>query len=84
MNLRLAIGILWPAFLVAAMATGLTFAIIDPTDIAFFGKHVALTRETMYSLGFLAFWFFCALSGLLTLYLASSKRPRESDLADDD
>lgn len=83
MKLRLAIGILWPAFLVAAMATGLTFAIIDPTEIAFFGKHVALTREAMYTLGFLAFWFFCALSGLLTLYLASGERSREQHAADD-
>jgi hypothetical protein len=69
--------VLWPSFLVAAVATMLFFAVFDPPLI---GEGTALerllaSRETGYAFGFFVFWLLGAAASSLTLYLARTQRP---------
>ena len=73
MRLRLLILILWPAFLVAGLAEGLLFSFILPEDLIFFGYHLTLADEGIYTLGFFIIWIFCALSSALSLYILPAR-----------
>ena len=64
--------VLWPAFLVAAFAELIFFAVVDPSDLRFFGVPVDLARMPVYTLGFFAFWALCSASGALTVFLQRS------------
>lgn len=66
-------AVAWPSFLVAAMATMLFFAFIDPTVLqeATFPSW-DLGRMTGYALGFFFFWGIAFASSALTLFLARS------------
>lgn len=64
--------ILWPAFLVAGVAEGITFTLFDPQDMHFFGEPVELGRTAVYSIGFFLFWAFAAASSALTCLLQRS------------
>jgi len=61
--------ILWPSFLMAAVTSGLVFALVDPLDMVFLG-HLQASRPTVYTLGFFLFWAMAALSSALTLHIA--------------
>lgn len=61
--LRLAMVVLWPSFLAAAMAEGLFFSLVEPETLW------SLQPVAMYSIGFFFFWTFCALASMLTYYL---------------
>lgn len=64
--------VLWPSFLVAAVAEGIFFTVIDPQELYLFGKAVQLSQTAAYSIGFLGFWAICAASSLLTWLLLMS------------
>lgn len=64
--------ILWPAFLVAGIAEGITFSLFDPQDMHFFGAPLELGRTAVYSIGFFLFWAFAAASSALTCFLQRS------------
>ena len=64
--------ILWPAFLVAGVAEGITFSLFDPQDMHIFGEPVNLSRIAIYSIGFFLFWAFAAASSALTCFLQRS------------
>ena len=86
MRLRLLIWVLWPSFLIAAIAEAAFFAAIDPQEILFFGEPLAISTEGIYTLGFFVIWAFCAASSALTVFVLpkSGERPKlgsdESDL----
>jgi hypothetical protein len=67
--MRKAIWILWPSFLVAAVAEMVFFALFDPGELTFFGQPLELSRTAVYSIGFFLFWGFAAVSSALSLYL---------------
>ncbi|MEC5218324.1 hypothetical protein RCH09_003293 [Actimicrobium sp. GrIS 1.19] len=67
---RLVITILWPAFLVAAAATGAFFSLFDPGDLLQLVGHTELPALAAYTLGFFFFWLGCSLAGMLTYYLS--------------
>ena len=69
MKSRLLIWSLWPSFLVAGMAEGLLFTVINPQDLLFFGHHPDIADEGIYTIGFFAIWIFCAISSALTAYI---------------
>ena len=69
MKYRLLIWILWPSFLVAGMAEGLLFTVVHPQDILFFGQHLEIADEGVYTIGFFVIWTFCAVSSALTAYI---------------
>jgi hypothetical protein len=64
--------ILWPAFLVAGIADGLMFTLIDPQNMHLFGEPVTLDRRAVYSIGFFLFWAFAAASSALSCMLQRS------------
>ncbi|HUN92549.1 MAG TPA: hypothetical protein VMU33_10855 [Burkholderiaceae bacterium] len=64
--------VLWPAFLVAAVAELIFFAFVDPSDLHIFGVPLDAPRLPVYTLGFFAFWALCAASGALTVFLQRS------------
>jgi hypothetical protein len=77
---RLAMVILWPSFLVAAMAEGFFFSLLDPSDVHLGGMHLPLQPVAAYSLGFLMFWVCCALACMLSYYLANVPGGRDPPL----
>ena len=63
------IQVLWPSFLIAAVAEGVFFTVIDPQELYLFGEPVHYSRIATYSIGFLGFWLVCAASSLSTIFL---------------
>lgn len=64
--------IFWPSFLIAGIAEGLFFTVINPQELYLFGRPVNFSPLATYSIGFLAFWAICAASSLLTSLLNRS------------
>jgi hypothetical protein len=58
--------VIWPAFLAAIAAEIVFFALFDPLD---FNMRLSLSREAVYTFGFVAFWLLGMLSSALTLLL---------------
>lgn len=68
---RWALAIAWPSFLMAALLEILVFALIDPADLAWLGGGpLDLSRQAVYTLGFLLFWLIISLAACLSLLLA--------------
>jgi hypothetical protein len=61
--------VVWPSFIVAGVAEGLFFTVINPQELYFFGEAVHFSTLATYSIGFLAFWAICAGSSLFTCFL---------------
>lgn len=64
--------VLWPSFLVAAVAELLVFAVIDPSDMHLFGVPVEAGRMPVYTISFFFFWALGASAAALTVFLQRS------------
>ncbi|MDA8256421.1 MAG: hypothetical protein M0Z99_12420 [Betaproteobacteria bacterium] len=64
--------ILWPSFVVAGIAEGVFFTVIDPQELFLFGEPVHFSTIATYSIGFFGFWAVCAASSLMTCFLQTS------------
>lgn len=64
--------VLWPSFLVAGIAEGVFFTVIDPQELFLFGEPVHYSKTATYSIGFFGFWSVCAASSLMTWFLQRS------------
>jgi hypothetical protein len=73
---RLIMVVLWPSFLVAIVAEGFFFSLLDPHELTLAGSRVDVSPLALYSVGFFFFWLFCALASLLTCYLISVPNDR--------
>ena len=62
--------VLWPSFLMAAVAVGVVFSMIDPQELVIVGLHLADSREAAYTAGFFLFWILLAASSALTWLLS--------------
>ncbi len=60
---RLAMVVLWPSFLTAAMADGIFFSLLEPDALG------QMTPMALYTVGFFCFWALCAVASMLTYYL---------------
>ncbi len=60
---------LWPSFVVAGVAEGIFFTLINPQELYLLGEPVNLPAVATYSIGFLAFWAVSASSSMLTCFL---------------
>ena len=69
MKYRLFIWIMWPSFLVSILAEGLLFSIVHPAELLFFGNHLNISDEGIYTIGFFVIWIFCSFSSALTAYI---------------
>ena len=67
--LRKTMSVLWPSFLAAAMAEMVFFALFDPEELTIFWRALPLSRTAIYSIGFMLFWLFAALSSWMTSLL---------------
>lgn len=74
MRLQRWMWILWPAFLLACVLEMLVFAFVDPSDFNWRGAELELSRQTVYSGAFFAFWLLAALSNALVLLLTRPAR----------
>lgn len=71
---RILFTVLWCSFLAAAVATMITFALVDPMPIAASLPWAGLdaSRTSVYSLGFFYYWAICAVAGALTAFMLST------------
>ncbi len=65
---RIAMRVLWPAFLAACLAEAAFFALFDPAQVLRLGDLV-LEPAAVYTAGFFFFWVVCALASVITYYL---------------
>ncbi len=75
--LKLAMTVLWPSFLTAALADGFFFSMFDPADLMMVGGHMELPAIAAYTIGFFFFWSFGALASMLSLYLLRTENPAQ-------
>ena len=61
--------IVWPAFLVSAIAEFVFFSVFDPFELHFFGAPLDVSREAIYTMGFFGFWGLGIASSALTAAL---------------
>ena len=66
--------ILWPAFLMACVATGLFFSLVDPMELIIFDERVKVHVLGAYTIGFFIFWMLGILSSGLTALLVQKIR----------
>jgi hypothetical protein len=76
---RRAMQVLWVAFLTAAVAELVFFAIFDPFELHFFGKPLDWSRQAIYALGFLGFWGLGVTASALTLLLTHTREPEVNE-----
>lgn len=74
---RVALTVMWCAFLAASAATMVFFAFVDPSPVIAVLKPTGALpgRTELYSLGFLFFFGVCALSASLTAWLIAPRAP---------
>jgi hypothetical protein len=80
--LRRVMQVVWAAFLTAAAAELVFFAIFDPFELHFFGQPLEWSREAIYALGFFGFWGLGIASAALSMFLAHSSEPDIAPLED--
>lgn len=77
--------IVWPAFLVACVLEVLVFAMVDPQDLHWFGRPIALSSQGVYTVAFFVFWGISMVSsGLATLLAMSPFEVNRCPLPPDD
>lgn len=69
---RRALLVLWPSFLMAGVLEALVFAVVDPSDLRWFGvESITWPLTAIYSVTFLIFWVGVAMAGAITQLLQS-------------
>jgi hypothetical protein len=64
--------ILWPSFFMAGVTLAQVFAVVDPSDLSWFGAApMDLPRGAIYTLSFLIFWLLISLASAMSLLLAT-------------
>lgn len=76
---RVMMQVLWPAFLMAIVAVGVLFSMVDPRELAIVGAYLADSRGAAYTLGFLVFWALFACSSGITYLLGHGMREPPAD-----
>lgn len=66
--------VLWPAFLMACVATGLFFSLVDPMELIILDERVQVHILGAYTIGFFIFWALGILSSGLTVSLLKKIR----------
>lgn len=73
---KIAMVILWPAFLAATALNALFFSLFDPADLVMHGVPLEIEKLAAYAIGFVVCFFFSALSSFMTWSLV---KPPESE-----
>ncbi|HKK14477.1 MAG TPA: hypothetical protein VKA14_07420 [Gammaproteobacteria bacterium] len=61
-------AVLWPSFLMSALATVLFFTAFDPRDMLAATRFAEMSRLGAYTVGFFLFWLLTTVSSALTCY----------------
>jgi hypothetical protein len=64
--------VLWPAFMVSAVAEFIVFALIDPAELNILGATADVERMPIYTAGFFFFWAITSAASALTVFLQRS------------
>ncbi len=75
---RFMMQVLWPAFLMAIVAEGVLFSMVDPRDLVVIGLPLADSRGAAYTVGFFAFWALFACSSGITYLLSHGMDDRSA------
>ena len=68
---RLAMTIVWPAFLMAGVLDAMVFAVVDPAELHWFGgPPITWPVQAVYSVTFLIFWGVISTAGAMTALLS--------------
>lgn len=67
---RIVMQVLWPAFLVAVVAEGIFFSMIDPQELHVVARYLHDSRTAAYTLAFFVFWVLLACASGITWYLS--------------
>ena len=67
-------AVLWPAFLMASVATGVFFSLVDPLELIILDGRIKVDMLGAYTLGFFIFWLFGIVSSGLTVLLVQKIR----------
>ncbi|MFG6449457.1 hypothetical protein ACG0Z6_14610 [Roseateles sp. BYS180W] len=75
---RYAMFTLWPAFMLAAVTTGLIFSWVDPANLDGWGGALQfLPPAGVYSMAFMALWLLFSLCSAITVLLMVTPDPVE-------
>ncbi len=66
--------VLWPSFVIAAVAEIFFFTVINPQELYLFGEPVEYAPIATYSIAFFGFWAACAASSTMTVFLQRDRR----------
>jgi hypothetical protein len=66
--------VLWPAFLMACVGTGVFFSLIDPMELIVLDERLQVHMLGAYTIGFLMFWVLGIFSSWLTALLLQKIR----------
>ena len=67
---KLAMTIVWPAFLMAGVLEALVFVVVDPTELRWFGgPALDWPTQAIYTVTFLIFWAVISTAGAMTALL---------------
>ncbi|MGE5522568.1 MAG: hypothetical protein ACM3SS_02555 [Rhodospirillaceae bacterium] len=67
--MRRAMWILWPAFVVGAIANAVFYTLFDPLELDMSWAGISVSRTGAYTVGFFAFWAIAASSSAFTCFL---------------
>jgi hypothetical protein len=62
-------SIAWPAFMAACVLELMVFALADPLELQWSGRHIGWSRQSVYTLAFFVFWIVCMGACALTTLL---------------
>jgi len=71
------ITVLWLSFLMAGMATGFFFSMIDPFELKYCVDFPEVSRTAAYSIGFILFWILTSSSSLLAVFFIYPSKESE-------
>lgn len=70
--------VVWPAFLMAAVAVGVVFSLVDPHELHVVVAYLGDSRGAAYTVGFFVFWLLFSVCSAMT-WLLSRDAPPGSD-----
>ncbi len=77
------VTVLWLSFLMAGIATGFFFSVIDPLELKYCVDFPEVNRTAAYSIGFFLFWLLTSASSLLAaFFIYPTKNNEHSDCQD--
>lgn len=75
---RVVMIVLWPAFLMACVSSGVIFSLVDPEELVLLDHKIHLSSLGFYTLGFLVFWFLGSVASSLTVLLMLTGRSQKA------